>query len=71
MPDKLYGRILIEKIHSLTEGLIREEQCGFKSGRGCVDQVFVMKQMTEKFADKNKCLYDAYMDLEREGVWQG
>ena len=35
------------------------------SGRGCVDQVFVMKQMSEKFIDKNKCLYVAYMDLEK------
>ena len=33
--------------------------------RGCVDQVFVMKQMSEKFVDKSKCLYVAYMDLEK------
>ena len=61
---KVYGRILIEKVHSLTEGLIGE-QCGFRSGRGCVDQVFVMKQMSEKFVDKNKSLYVAYMNFER------
>ena len=57
---KVYGRILIEKVCSLTEGLIREEQCGFRSGRGWVDQVFVMKQMSEKFVDKNKSLFVAY-----------
>ena len=68
---------MIEKVHSLTEGLIREEQCGFRSGRGCVDQVFVMKQMSEKFVDKDKSLYVAYMDLEkvydrvdREAMWR-
>ena len=61
IPGKVYGRILIEKVHSLTEGLIGEEQCGFRSGNGCVDQVFVMKQMSEKFVDKNKCLYVAYI----------
>ena len=57
----MYGRILIEKVRSLTEGLIGEEQCGFRSGRGCVDQVLAMKQMSEKFVDKNKGLYVAYM----------
>ena len=57
----MYGRILIEKVCSLTEGLIVEEQCGFRSGRGCVDQVLAMKQMSEKFVDKNKGLYVAYM----------
>ena len=30
-----------------------------------MDQVFVMKQMSEKFVDKSKCLYVAYMDLEK------
>ena len=77
IPGKVYGRILIEKVHSLTEGLIGKEQCGFRSGRGCVDQVFVMKQRSEKFVDKNKCLYVTYMNLEnvydrvdREARWR-
>ena len=65
IPGKVYGRILIEKVHSLSEGLIGAEQCGFRSGRGCVDQVSVMKQMNEKFVNKNKCLYVVYMDLEK------
>ena len=67
MPGKVYGRILIEKVHSLIEGLIGEEQSGFRSSRGCVDQVFVMKQMSENFVDRNKSLYVTYMDL-REGT---
>merc|ERR1711872_852032 len=77
IPGKVYGRILIERIRSLTEGMIREEQCGFRSGRVCVDQVFVMKQMSEKFVDRSKCLYIAYMDLEkaydridRDAMWR-
>ena len=77
IPGKVYGKILIEKVRSLTEGLIGEEQCKFRSGRGCVDQVFVMKQISEKFVDKNKCLYVAYMDLDiayervdKEPMWR-
>ena len=65
IPGKVYGRILIEKGCSLTEGLVGEEQCGFRSGRECDDQVFVIKQMSEKFVDKDKSLYVAYMDLEK------
>ena len=42
VPDKSHGRILIVKVRSLTEGLIGEEQCGFRFGRGSIDQVFVM-----------------------------
>ena len=32
IPGKVYGRILIERVHVLTEGMIGEEQCGFRSG---------------------------------------
>ena len=65
IPGKVYGRIIIDRVRFLTEGLIGEEQCGFRRGRGCVDQVFVMKQMSEKFICKNKELYVAFMDLEK------
>ena len=65
IPGKVYGRILIERVRGMTEGMIGEEQCGFRSGRGCIDQVYVMKQMSEKFVDKNKELCVAYMDLEK------
>ena len=32
---------MIEKVCNLSEGLIGEELCEFRSGRGCVDQVSV------------------------------
>ena len=32
VPGKMHGRILIENVRSLTEGLIGEEQSGFRSG---------------------------------------
>ena len=65
VPGKVYGRLLIERVRGMTEGLIGEEQCGFRSGRGCVDQIFAVKQLSEKFVSKSKNLYVAYMDLEK------
>ena len=46
IPGKVYGRILIERVRDMTEGMIGEEQCGFRMGRGCVDQVFTLKQLS-------------------------
>ena len=40
IPGKVYGRVLIEKVRCITDGLIGERQCGFRRGRGCMDQVF-------------------------------
>ena len=54
---KLYGRILIERISDVTECAIGEEQCGFRKGRGCVDQVFAVRQVCEKAIERGKEVY--------------
>ena len=35
--DKLYGRVLIERVRAITECAIGVVQCDFKHGRGCMD----------------------------------
>ena len=62
---KLYGRVLINRISSETECAIGEEQCGFRRGRGCVDQVFAVRQMCEKAIERGKEVVWAFMDLEK------
>ncbi len=34
---KVYGRILTERMMDVTEGMVSEDQGGFRKGRGCVD----------------------------------
>ena len=77
IPGKVYGRIIIQRIIKVTEGLIGEEQCSFRQGRGCIDQVFSLRQMSEKACEKGKQLYMCFVDLEkaydrvdRKGVWE-
>ena len=43
---KLFGRVLIERVRDGTECTIGEEQCGFRQGRGCMDQVFAIKHVS-------------------------
>jgi len=62
---KLYGRVLIDRISGATECAIGEEQCGFRRGRGCVDQVFAVRQVCEKAIEKGKEVFFAFMDLEK------
>ena len=45
---KLFGRVLIKRVRAGTECAIGEEQCGFRQGRGCMDQVFTVRQVCEK-----------------------
>ena len=46
---KLFGRVLIKTVSAGTECAIEEEQCGFRQGRGCMDQVFAVRQVCEKY----------------------
>ena len=54
MVGKIYGGILVDRVRKATEGLIGDVQGGFRAGRGCVDQIFTLKQIAEKAKEK-KC----------------
>ena len=69
------GLKLIEQVmkvlERVVEGLIRqrveinEMQCGFISGRGTTDAIFIVRQLQEKHLAANKPLYMAFVDLEK------
>ena len=74
---KVYGRVLIERVVESTDEAIGEEQCGFRRGRGCSDQIFAVRQICERMLGKNREVFWAFMDLEkaydrvdREALWQ-
>ena len=69
------GLKLIEQVmkvlERVVEGLIRqrveidEMQCGFMSGRGTTDAIFIVRQLQEKHLAANRPLYMAFVDLEK------
>ena len=62
---KIYAGILSRRVHKVTEGVIDEEQGGCTAGRGCVDQIFTVKQIGEKALEKKCRVYVGFMDLEK------
>ena len=48
MVRKIYAGILVNRVCRVTWGLIDDEQRGFRKGRGCIDQIFTLKQIGEK-----------------------
>ena len=40
-----------------------EEQAGFRVGRGCRDQIFMIRQLAEKTIEKDGKMYAAFIDL--------
>ena len=54
------------------EEIISESQAGFRPGRSTVDQLFTLRQVTEKYLERGKDLYCCYIDFEKafDSVWQ-
>ena len=72
IPGKIFAKILDARIRQVTEGQVMEEQAGFRVGRGCRDQIFVMRQLAEKTIEKDGKMYAAFIDLEKayDKVWR-
>ena len=62
---KVFAKILDAGICQVTEGQVMEEQAGFRVGRGCRDQVLVVRQLGEKTIEKDGKMYAAFIDLEK------
>ena len=55
----------------IVEGLVRDQvdidemQYGFRQGRGTTDAIFIVRQLQEKYLNKQKRIYFAFIDLEK------
>ena len=47
LPAKVYSGVLERRIRRTVESRIQEEQCGFRPGRGTVDQLYTLSRVLE------------------------
>jgi hypothetical protein len=71
---KVYERVLENRVRQKVE--LNAFQFGFRSGCGTTDAVFIVRQLQERYLEKKKELWMAFVDLEkafdrvpREVVW--
>ena len=62
MPTYIFLSYLAQTI---LEAILLEEQNGFRTGRSCIDNVFTIKQTTEKRREFNLETHIAFLDLEK------
>ena len=74
--SKIITSIIRSRISAVYESNLREEQAGFRQGRGCSDQIFALRQVFERRLRHGKefgCLFvdfsAAFDSVHRESLW--
>jgi hypothetical protein len=62
---KIYAKILNERLKTIADTLLSEEQMGFRKGRSCTDAIFTLKQVIEKRIEHNCETHIVFVDLEK------
>ena len=77
VPSKAFGRVLIDRIRDGVNSKLRDEQAGFRSGRGTVEHIFILRNIIEQVVEWQATLYITFVDFEkafdsvhRESLWQ-
>jgi hypothetical protein len=62
---KIYAKIITQRLMTIAEVIILEEQNGFRKYRKCMDCIFSISQIIEKHKEYNIPTYIAFIDLEK------
>lgn len=55
--------MVIDRVKRIGEPLFGEEQSDFRKGRGCMNQIFALRQVTDEVLEKDKKVYVASIYL--------
>ena len=45
---KIFSRILLNRLEPMIEDILRDEQAGFREGRKCNDQIFIVRYLMQQ-----------------------
>ncbi|TWW80203.1 R2 Retrovirus-related Pol polyprotein from type I retrotransposable element [Takifugu flavidus] len=65
LPGKVYSGVLERRVHRIDEPRIQEEQCGFRPGRGTVDQLYTLSRVFESAWEFAQPVHMCFVDLEK------
>ena len=65
VPGKVFCKILLIRIDEEIDSKLREEQAGFRKGRGCIDQILALRNIIEQCLEWNKELHINFVDFKK------
>ncbi|TWW77428.1 hypothetical protein D4764_12G0008180 [Takifugu flavidus] len=65
LPGKVYSGVLERRVRRIVEPRIQEEQCGFRPGRGTLDQLYTLSRVFEGAWEFAQPVHMCFVDLEK------
>jgi len=62
---KVFAKIVQGRLNLVAEKLLPDTQYGFRKNRGCVNVIFVARQLLEKSREHDESLYILFVDLHK------
>ena len=62
---KVYNRILLNRIRPFVDPTLRHNQAGFRTGRSCTQQVFILRRVMEGADDQQLPLLVTFSDFKK------
>ena len=77
IPSKILCRIILKRMDKAIDKELREEQAGFRAGRGCIDQIFALRNIIEQCIEFKQQLHINFVDfrkafdsIHRSSLWK-
>ena len=62
---KIFGKVLLNRLEPVVEHILRDEQAGFRKGRGCNDQIFIIRHLMQQGNEMKVPLSLCFVDFEK------
>ena len=70
IPSKILAKIIINRLSNVVDRRLREEQAGFRKGKGCIDQIFALRNIIEQCTEWQRKLCINFMDFKFSCAFQ-
>ena len=65
VPSKGLGRVFIVRIRDALDNKLRKEQVGFRRGKGCMQQILILRNIIDQGHEWNSPLFINYVDFSK------
>ena len=76
-PSKILAKVIMKRLSLAVDHRLREEQAGFRRGRGCIDHIFTLRNIIEQSTEWQRTLYINFVDfakafdsVHRHSLWK-